>query len=221
MLYYNLVPISNTVRVQGPGAALQLLGSLDCEHLPVDVVEPEAVGGQLQQSPEVFLQVAHCLLQAEADGLHPVAPADVHHGAAGAEVHLCQGGQLTVLGDEDVIPGRKQGSCQVTEGLYCEIRLKQLDNNGEICINKLYWSRKNKVKQFHYFILYTWIFLFHVSANMFSLSIYSVFTTKYKNVPLVSKRQRNTEFFPSCFPWESSPDLGGMRASDKDPETIK
>lgn len=96
--------------MEGPAAALQLLGSQDRAHLPVDVEEPDPVVGQLQQSFELFLQVAHRLLQAEADGLHSLAPADVHRGAAGAQVHLGQRGQVPILGYKDVVPGRQQGS---------------------------------------------------------------------------------------------------------------
>lgn len=104
--------------MEGPAAALQLLRSKNWTHLPVNVEESDPVGGQLQQSLEVFLQVDHCLLQTEADGLHPLTPANIHHSAAGAQVHLCQRGQLTILGYKDVIPGRKQGSCQVTDILF-------------------------------------------------------------------------------------------------------
>lgn len=93
----NLIPISDAVGMQGPAAPLQLLWSQDRTHLPVDVEEPDPTGGQLQQSSELFLQVAYRLLQTEADGLHPVTQANIHHGAAGAQVHLRQRGQLTIL----------------------------------------------------------------------------------------------------------------------------
>lgn len=93
--------------MEGAAAALQLLRSQDRTHLPVAVEEPDPIGGQLQQSSKVFLQVAHRLLQTEADGLHPVTPANIHHDAAGAQVHLHQWGQLTILGYKDVVPGRK------------------------------------------------------------------------------------------------------------------
>lgn len=98
--------------MEGPATALQLLGSKDRTHLSVNVEESDPVGGQLQQVPEVFLEVDHCLLQTEADSLHPLTTANIHHSAAGAQVHLCQRGQLTILGYKDVVPGRKQGSCQ-------------------------------------------------------------------------------------------------------------
>lgn len=96
--------------MEGPAAAPQLLGSQDRTHLPVDVEEPDPVGGQLQQSFKLLLQVAHRLLQTETDGLHSLAPANVHRGTAGAQVHLRQRGQGTVLGYEDVVPARKRGS---------------------------------------------------------------------------------------------------------------
>lgn len=107
--YKNLVPISNSVGMEGPAAALQLLRSKNWRHLPVNVEESDPVGGQLQQSFKVFLQVDHCLLQTEADGLHSLTPANLHHSAAGAQVHLCQWGQLTILGHKDVVSVRKKG----------------------------------------------------------------------------------------------------------------
>lgn len=94
--------------MEGPAAAPHLLGPHDRAHLPVDVEEPDAVGGQLQQSPQVLLEVAHRLLQAEGNGLHPVAPANVHRGAPGPQVHLRQRGQFTILGYKDVVPGRRE-----------------------------------------------------------------------------------------------------------------
>lgn len=105
--------------MEGPAAPLQLLGSQDRTHLPVDVEEPDPIGGQLQQSFKLLLQVAHRLLQTETDGLHSLTPANVHHGTAGAQVHLGQRGQVTVLGYEDVVPARKQGSGRVFAFCFC------------------------------------------------------------------------------------------------------
>lgn len=96
-------------------ATLQLFWSQDRTHLPVNVKEPDPIGGQLQQSFKLFLQIGHRLLQAEADRLHLLATANVHHGAAGAQVNLCKWGQVTVLGYKDVVPERKQSSCQIIE----------------------------------------------------------------------------------------------------------
>lgn len=103
--------------MKGPTATPQLLRTQDRTHLPVDVEESDPVGGQLQQSFELLLQVAHRLLQAEADGLHPLAPANVHHGTAGTQVHLGQRGQMTVLGYEDVVPAREKDSSRVSASM--------------------------------------------------------------------------------------------------------
>lgn len=99
-----------------PEAALQLLWSLHQTHLPVDVEEPDPIVGQLQQSFELLLQVAHRLLQAEADCLHSIAQANVHHGAAGAQVHLGQWRQLAVLGDKNMVPRRKEAHIRTLTG---------------------------------------------------------------------------------------------------------
>lgn len=101
--------------MERPRAALQLFWSQDRTHLAVNVEEPDPVGGQLQQSFKLLLQIGHRLLQAEADRLHLLATANVHHGAAGAQVNLCKWSQVTILGYKDVVPERKQSSCQIIE----------------------------------------------------------------------------------------------------------
>lgn len=106
----DLVTVADGVGVQSPGAALELLGSQHVTHLPVDVEEAHAVGGQLQQRSQLLLQVAHRLLQTQADRLHPLTPTHVHGGAARSQVHLSQRRQLSVLGHQDVVPARRQRS---------------------------------------------------------------------------------------------------------------
>lgn len=103
--HQDLVAVLDAVGVKRPEAALQLLGSEHGAHLFVDVEEADAVGGQLQQSLQLLLQVAHRLLQAEGDRLHPVPPADLHHGAARAQVHFGERGQVAVFGHKGVVPG--------------------------------------------------------------------------------------------------------------------
>lgn len=134
--------------MERPAAALQLLRSQDWTHLPVDVEESDPIGGQLQQGFKVFLQVTHCLLQTEADGLHPLAPANIHHGAAGAQVHLSQWGQVTIFGYEDVVPGRKQGSCQITEGFCCFFLLLFVGKTNEQNWCEEYYVKSNYTLKF-------------------------------------------------------------------------
>lgn len=120
--------------MESPAAALQLLRSEDGAHFLADVEEPDPVGGQLEQSLELLLQVAHRLLETEADGLHPLAPANVHRGAAGAQVYLRQWSQLAILGYEDVVPKEErrassQPSCfWVFEGMTGASQESALEN---------------------------------------------------------------------------------------------
>lgn len=51
------------------------------------------------------------MLQTEADCLHPVTPANNHHGEAGTQVYLSQWSQMAIFGHEDMVPATKQSSC--------------------------------------------------------------------------------------------------------------
>lgn len=130
--YQDFVPVANTVWVEGPAAAFQLLGAQDGAHLTVDVKKPDPVVGELQQSSEFFLKVAHRLLQVKTDRFHSIAPANVHHCASRAQIHIGQRGQVTISGHKDMVPGRNGG-------LY---RFEKKNRN--IFHLNAFWWQKNK-----------------------------------------------------------------------------